>query len=255
MKKPPIPPAQAGYQTVPKFISMPTPGAAIPSGFTYQNVSGHAGLVPFWGCLHWQRFHALLAGVRPHVRTSPKAIPPADLALGFIALRRRARLSLAATITISGLTPSDRAPSFQEMSQRLERTGAKVSPDVPKTGQRAGAIQDHGRLQTVRVQPQGRVVPDMIEHKAAGGRAVTIENVFEDGALPGDRGKDRRIVRFGMVDEQLVMPERHSPLEGAAALADACEQFAGLLAAKFQAPDEARHGLGSVEERAGRGGK
>ncbi len=141
------------------------------------------------------------------------------------------------------------------MSQRLERTGAKVSPDVAKTGQRAGAIQDHGRLQTVRVQPQGRVVPDMIEHKAAGGRAVTIENGFEDGALLGDRGKDRRIVRFGMVDEQLVMPERHSPLEGAAALADACEQFAGLLAAKFQAPDEARHGLGSVEERAGRGGK
>ena len=77
MKKPPIPPAQAGHQTVPEFISMPTLGAAIPSGFTYQNVSGHAGLVPFWGCLHWQRFHALLAGVRPHVRTSPKAIPPA----------------------------------------------------------------------------------------------------------------------------------------------------------------------------------
>jgi hypothetical protein len=86
MKKPPITPAQAGHQTVPEFISRPTPGAAIPIGFTNQNVSGHAGLVPFWGCLHWQRFHALLAGVRPHVRTSPKAIPPADLALGFIVI-------------------------------------------------------------------------------------------------------------------------------------------------------------------------
>ena len=85
-------------------MSMPTPGAAIPIGFTYQKVSGHAGLVPFWGCLHWQRFHALLAGVRAHVRTSPKVIPPADLALGFIALRRRARRSLAADIAISGLT-------------------------------------------------------------------------------------------------------------------------------------------------------
>ena len=84
MKKPAIPPAQAGHQTVPEFISRPTPGAAIPTGFTNQKVSGHAGLVPFWGCLHWQRLHALLAGVRPHVRTSPKAIPPADLALGFI---------------------------------------------------------------------------------------------------------------------------------------------------------------------------
>ena len=84
MKKPPIPPAQAGHQTVPEFISRPTPGTAIPIGFTNQKVSGHAGLVPFWGCLHWQHFHALLAGVRPHVRTGPKAIPPADLALGFI---------------------------------------------------------------------------------------------------------------------------------------------------------------------------
>jgi len=65
---------------------MPTPGAAIPIGFTNQKVSGHAGLVPFCGFLHWQRFHALLAGVRPHVRTSPKAIPPADLALGFIVI-------------------------------------------------------------------------------------------------------------------------------------------------------------------------
>ena len=57
---------------------------AIQIGFTDQKVTGHAGLVPFCGFLHWQRFHALLAGVLPYVRTSPKAIPPADLALGFI---------------------------------------------------------------------------------------------------------------------------------------------------------------------------
>jgi hypothetical protein len=84
MKKPQIPPTDAGHQTVPEFIQMPTPGAAIQIGFTDQKVSGHAGLVPFCGFLHWQRFHALLAGVLPHVRKSPKAIPPADLALGFI---------------------------------------------------------------------------------------------------------------------------------------------------------------------------
>lgn len=63
---------------------MPTAGAAIQIGFTDQKVTGHAGLVPFCGFLHRQRSHALLAGVLPHVRTSPKAIPPADLALGFI---------------------------------------------------------------------------------------------------------------------------------------------------------------------------
>jgi hypothetical protein len=69
---------------VPEFISKPTRGAANPSGFTIQKFSGHAGLVPFCGFLYRQRFHALLAGVLPHVRVSPKAIPKADLALSFI---------------------------------------------------------------------------------------------------------------------------------------------------------------------------
>jgi len=84
MKKPPIPPTDAGHQTVTEFIQMPTPGAAIQIGFTDQKVSGHAGLATFCGFLHWHRFGALLAGVLPHVRKSKKAIAPADLAMGFI---------------------------------------------------------------------------------------------------------------------------------------------------------------------------
>lgn len=85
MKKPPIPPADAGHQTVTEFIQVPTPHEAIQIGFTDQKVSGHAGVATFCGFLHWHRFGALLAKVLPHVRTSKKAIAPADLALGFIA--------------------------------------------------------------------------------------------------------------------------------------------------------------------------
>jgi hypothetical protein len=85
MKKPTIPPTEAGHQTVTEFIQIPTPGEAIQIGFTDQKVSGHAGLATFCGFLHWHRFGALLGGLLPHVRKSPKAIAPADLALGFIA--------------------------------------------------------------------------------------------------------------------------------------------------------------------------
>ena len=85
MKKPPIPPADAGHQTVTEFIQVPTPHETIQIGFTDQKVSGHAGLATFCGFLHWHRFGALLGKVLPHVRTSKKAIAPADLALSFIA--------------------------------------------------------------------------------------------------------------------------------------------------------------------------
>ena len=85
MKNPPIPAANAAHQTVTEFIEIPTPDESIQIGFTDQKVSGHAGLATFCGFLHWHRFGALLGGVLPHVRHSPKAIAPADLALGFIA--------------------------------------------------------------------------------------------------------------------------------------------------------------------------
>lgn len=85
MKKPRNPPAEAGHQTVTEFIEVPTPHEAIQIGFTDQKVSGHAGLATFCGFLHWHRFGAMLGKVLPHVRTSAKAIAPADLALGFLA--------------------------------------------------------------------------------------------------------------------------------------------------------------------------
>ena len=85
MKKEAVPPANAGHQTVTEFIQVHTPHEALQIGFTDQKVRGHAGLVAFCGFLHWHCFGAWLGQVLPHVRKSAKAIPPADLALGFIA--------------------------------------------------------------------------------------------------------------------------------------------------------------------------
>ncbi|MCP5527452.1 MAG: hypothetical protein H7A47_11730 [Verrucomicrobiales bacterium] len=68
-----------------EFIKLQTPEKTIQIGFTDQKVSGRAGLLTFAGFLHWHRFGALLALVLPHRRTSKKAIPVADLALGFLA--------------------------------------------------------------------------------------------------------------------------------------------------------------------------
>jgi hypothetical protein len=70
---------------VTEFIKLQTPQQSIQIGFTDQKVSGRAGLLTFAGFLHWHRFAQLLARVLPHQRTSKKAIPVADLALGFLA--------------------------------------------------------------------------------------------------------------------------------------------------------------------------
>ncbi len=76
---------EAAHQTGTDFINLQTPDQTIQIGFTDQKVSGRAGLLTFAGFLHWHRLGALLARVLPHQRTSEKAIPVADLALGFLA--------------------------------------------------------------------------------------------------------------------------------------------------------------------------
>ena len=75
----------SGHQTVTEFIKLKTPEETIQIGFTDQKVSGRAGLLTFAGFLHWHKFGELLRGVLPHQRKSKKAIPVADLAMGFIA--------------------------------------------------------------------------------------------------------------------------------------------------------------------------
>lgn len=85
MKNSSIPTREAAHQTVTDFINLQTPEQAIQIGFTDQKVSGRAGLLTFAGFLHWHRLGDLLARVLPHQRRSKKAIPVADLALGFLA--------------------------------------------------------------------------------------------------------------------------------------------------------------------------
>jgi len=71
-------------QTVTDFIKLSTGKQSIQIGFTDQRVSAHAGLATVAGFLRWHRFGDWLARWLPHERTSPKAIGPADLALGFM---------------------------------------------------------------------------------------------------------------------------------------------------------------------------
>src|ERR1051326_1064919 len=84
MKNSSVPTREAVHQTVTDFIKLQTPEQSIRIGFTDQKVSGRAGLLTFAGFLPWHRFSELLARVLPFQRTSQKAIPVADLALGFL---------------------------------------------------------------------------------------------------------------------------------------------------------------------------
>jgi hypothetical protein len=76
---------ESSHQTVAEFIKLKTSQETIKLGFTDQKVSGRAGLLTFAGFLHWHRLGDLLAKLLPHRPKSKKAIPPQDLALGFIA--------------------------------------------------------------------------------------------------------------------------------------------------------------------------
>lgn len=71
--------------SVTDFIKLPTGSEAIQIGFTDQRISGHAGLAPLAGFLHWHRFEQRLARWLPHAPKSPNALPPAQLALSFLA--------------------------------------------------------------------------------------------------------------------------------------------------------------------------
>ena len=85
--------AQASHQTVPEFISMSTPGVAIPVGFTDQKLAVTAVSRCFWDSSTGSAFtrHSRECCRSQHVRTTPKAIPPADLALSFYRRSTRRR--------------------------------------------------------------------------------------------------------------------------------------------------------------------
>ncbi len=73
------------HQTVTEGIKLKTGKKTITIGTTEQKLSAQAGQTTFWGFLHLRKFRAALAAALPHVRTSPNALDPTGIALGFIA--------------------------------------------------------------------------------------------------------------------------------------------------------------------------
>jgi hypothetical protein len=122
------------------FIKLQTPDQSIQIGFTDQKVSGRAGRLSFAGFLHWHRLGALLARVLPHQRTSKKAIPVADLALGFLAaiLDGAQKLVQVAHLRRAVLLPALLAircvgsqSSFTRFFQGFTSAGKNLSPFRP----------------------------------------------------------------------------------------------------------------------------
>jgi Transposase DDE domain group 1 len=131
---------QSGHQTVTEFIKLKTPEQTIQIGFTDQKVSGRAGLLTFAGFLHWHRFGRLLARVLPHQRKSKKAIPVADLALGFLAgiLAGAQKLAHVAHLRTDAMLPSLLAikligsqPSFTRFFQGFDSAGKNLATFRP----------------------------------------------------------------------------------------------------------------------------
>ena len=129
-----------GHQTVTEFIKLQTPQETIRIGFTDQKVSGRAGLMTFAGFLHWHRFGALLAKVLPHRRKSKKAIPVADLALGFITaiLAGAEKLAQVAHLRTDVMLPALLAierigsqPSFTRFFQGFTTAGKNLATFGP----------------------------------------------------------------------------------------------------------------------------
>lgn len=127
-------------QTVTEVIKVHNGEETIQIGFTAQKISPHAGLSPFASFLHWHRFGALLKGCLPQ-RTSPNAIPPEDLGLGFIAgvLAGAKKLTQVAYLRRDPLLPDllgiESIGSQSAFSRFFQ--GFKSAPD---NGQRFGGL-------------------------------------------------------------------------------------------------------------------
>jgi hypothetical protein len=72
------------HQTVTEEIKLKTGGRTIKIGVTDQKLSAHAGQATFWAFLHRAGFRPVLAKALPHRPTSPNALAPVELAVGFL---------------------------------------------------------------------------------------------------------------------------------------------------------------------------
>ncbi len=77
--------ADSTHQTVTENIKLRIGKKSIQIGFTEQRVSPLAGMVSWAGYLFKKKVPELLGRMLPHQPTSPNALPPVDIALGFLA--------------------------------------------------------------------------------------------------------------------------------------------------------------------------
>ncbi len=75
------------HQTVTEEIKLQIGKKSIRIGFTEQRVSPLAGMLSWAGYLLKKQVPELLRRMLPHQPTSPNALPPVDIALGFLACR------------------------------------------------------------------------------------------------------------------------------------------------------------------------
>jgi len=73
------------HQTVTEVLKVPFGRKSIQIRTTDQRLSGHAGQSTFWAYFHRVKFREVLAGSLPHRPTSPNAMKPCEIALGFVA--------------------------------------------------------------------------------------------------------------------------------------------------------------------------
>jgi hypothetical protein len=75
---------------------------------TEQKLSAHAGQTAFWGFAYVRKVRALLAHCLPHRPTSPNALPPVEIALGFVAgvLAGASRLAQVAWLRGDAVLPA-----------------------------------------------------------------------------------------------------------------------------------------------------
>ena len=75
----------SAHQTVTEEFKLHTGQQTIKITTTEQKLSVHAGQTAFWGFAYVRKVRTLLAGLLPHRPTSPNALPPVEIALGFVA--------------------------------------------------------------------------------------------------------------------------------------------------------------------------
>lgn len=121
------------HQTVTEEFKLKAGAKTIHITTTDQRLSGQAGQATFWGFVHLRKVREVIARALPHRPTSPNALIPAEIALGFIAgiVAGADKLTRVAWLRGDPLLPEvmgvKRLPSQATFSRFFARFGAGSS--------------------------------------------------------------------------------------------------------------------------------